>query len=94
MEGRDLESICQAAVRRIDECLGEAAEVVKSIQLSRSGRRESTKQELKFKPVNLYGSKWLQRIEDSSNPPKVESRNNKWSRAITNQSKTSQTLDL
>ena len=31
------------------------------------------KRELKFKPVNLYGSKWLQCIEDSSDPPKVES---------------------
>ena len=28
MEGRDLESICRAAVRRIDECLAEAAEVI------------------------------------------------------------------
>ena len=27
----------------------------------------------KFKPFNLYGSKWLQRIENSSDPPKVES---------------------
>ena len=46
MEGRDLESICKAAVRRIDECLEEAAELVKSIQLSRNGRRESTTQGL------------------------------------------------
>ena len=72
-EGQDLESICKAAVRRIDECLAEAAEVVKSIQLSRSGRHEPMDRELKFKPVNLYGSKWLQHIEDSSDPPKVKS---------------------
>ena len=72
-EGRDLESICKAAVRRIDECLAEAAEVVESIQLSRNGRRESTMQGLQFKPANLYGSKWLRRIEDSNDPPKVES---------------------
>ena len=57
MEGRDLESICRAAVQRIDLCLTEAAEVVKSIQNSRIGRRELMKQELKFKPVTLYGSK-------------------------------------
>ena len=73
MEGRDLESICQAAVQRIGECLAEASEVVKSIQLSQNGRRESTKQGLQFKPTNLYGSKWLRHIEDSSDPPKVES---------------------
>ena len=73
MEGRDLESTCKAAVRRIDECLEEAAEVVKSIQLSRKGRRESTTPGLQFKPINLYGSKWLRRIEDSSDPPEVES---------------------
>ena len=73
MEGRDLESICKAAVRRIDECLEEAAEVIKSIQLSWNGRRESTTRGLQFKPVNLYGSKWLQRIEDSSELPKVKS---------------------
>ena len=29
MEGRDLESICKAAVSSIDECLAEAAEVIK-----------------------------------------------------------------
>ena len=29
-------------------------------------------QELKLKPINLYGSNWLQRMEDSSYPPKVE----------------------
>ena len=72
-EGRDLESRCQAAVQRIDECLEEAAELVKSSQLSRNGRRESTMQELQFKSTNLYGSKWLRRIEDSNDPPKVES---------------------
>ena len=66
MEGNDLESICRAAVKRIDESLAEAAEVVKSIQLSRIGRREPMKQGLRFKPVNFYGSKWLQHIEESS----------------------------
>ena len=29
--------------------------------------------ELKYKPVNLYGSKWLRRIEDSSDLPEMES---------------------
>ena len=46
---------------------------MKSIQLSRNGRRESTTRGLQFKPVNLYGSKWLRCIEDLSDPPKVES---------------------
>ena len=54
MEGRDLKSICRAAVRRIDECLAEAAEVVKSIQLSRVWSHEPMKQRLMFKPMNLY----------------------------------------
>ena len=58
---------------RIDECLVEAAQVVKSIQLSQNGRRESTKQGLQFEPTNLYESKWLRRIEDSNDPPEVES---------------------
>ena len=40
VEGYDLESICKAALRRIDECLKEAAEVVKSIQLSQIGSHE------------------------------------------------------
>ena len=56
----------------IDKCLAEAAEVDKSIQLSRIGRREPMKQKLKFKPVNIYGSTWLRRIEYSSDPPKVK----------------------
>ena len=60
MEGRDLESICRTAVKRIDECLAEA-EVVKSIQNSQIGRHEPMNQGLMFKPVNLYGSRWLQR---------------------------------
>ena len=60
-------------VRRIDECLEEAAKLVNAIQLLRNGRRESTTQGLQFKPINLYGSKWLRRIEDLSNPPEVES---------------------
>ena len=66
MEGRDLESICKAAVQRIDEVLKEAAEVVKSIQLLRIRSHEPVKCQPTFKPVNLYGSNWLQRIEDSS----------------------------
>ena len=56
----------KAAVSRIDEVLKEAAEVIKSIQLSRIGSHEHMKQMPSFKPINLYGSKWLQRIEDSS----------------------------
>ena len=74
MEGHDLESTCRAAVQRIDECLTEAAEVVNSIELSRIGRRDPMKQELKFKPTNLYGSKWLKRIEDSTELPKWSRR--------------------
>ena len=66
MEGRDFESICKAAVRRLDQVLKKAAEVVKSIQLSRIGRREPIKQMPAFKLINLYGSNWLQRIENSS----------------------------
>ena len=65
MEGRDLESICKAVLRRIDECLKEATEVVKSIQLSQIGSHEPVKCQPTFKPVNLYGSNWLQRIENS-----------------------------
>ena len=38
-----------------------SSEVVKSIQNSQIGRHEPMKQGLMFKPVNLYGSKWLQR---------------------------------
>ena len=78
-EGRDLESICKAAERRIDECLGEVAELVKSTQLLQNGRRESTTQELQFNSVNLYGSERLRRVEDLSELPKMESpvmRNN------------------
>ena len=50
MEGLDdLESICRAAVWRIDQCLAEAAKVVKSIQISRIGRHKTMKQGLLFK---------------------------------------------
>ena len=72
-EGRDLESICQATVRGIDEYLEEASEIVKSIQFSRNVRRESTMQ-------GQYFNKPFSTDSNGCDAWKIQVIHPKWSR--------------
>ena len=75
MEGREYESYCRAAIERMDECLNEAEEFLKSVHPSLIGSREPMKPALQ--PTKLSKGRsvlTLQLPEDSNERPKRSRR--------------------